>query len=199
MSSANYNSSVRIGHSRGDRHGAVSASAPVQNSNSESSPEALTHGTRRRNWTAEKSIRFEDLENELEAYEPLIKCETKCEKTYYKCPMRNRFEDPMIVRTVREVVSGSILIETCAMSHCHDDSKEKFQRGLSFRVQESIREIKRLLSRSGLELFIGLCSWIPTILVAKMFLSVSLLHICTGFEHARAHHTWSTVFRAFVL
>jgi hypothetical protein len=86
---------------RGDRHGAVSASAPVQNSNMASSPEALTHRARRRNWTAEKSIRVEDLENELEAYAPLIKCETKGEKTYYKCPMRNRFECPMIVRTVR--------------------------------------------------------------------------------------------------
>jgi hypothetical protein len=26
---------------------------------------------------------------------------------------------------VREVITGSILIETCAMSHCHDDSNEK--------------------------------------------------------------------------
>jgi hypothetical protein len=86
-----------------------------------------------------KSIRLEDLENELEAYAPLIKCETKCEKAYCKCPRRNRFQSPMIVRTVREVVTGSILIETCAMSHCHGDSNEKFQRGLSFRVQESIR------------------------------------------------------------
>jgi hypothetical protein len=58
--------------------------------------------------------------------------------------MRNRFECPMIVRTVRDVVTGSILIETCAMSHCHNDSNEKFQRGLSFRVQESIREIKKV-------------------------------------------------------
>ena len=29
------------------------------------------------------------------------------------------------------------------MSHSHDDSDEKFQRGLSFRVQESIREIAK--------------------------------------------------------
>jgi hypothetical protein len=71
-------------------------------------------------------INLVDLENELEAYAPLIKCETKCEKTYYKCPIRNRFECPMIVRTVREVVTGSILIESCAMSHCHDDYIEKF-------------------------------------------------------------------------
>jgi hypothetical protein len=55
----------------------------------------------------------------------------------------NPFECPMIVRTVREVVTGSILIETCAMSHCHDESNEKFQRGLSFRGQESIREITK--------------------------------------------------------
>jgi hypothetical protein len=127
----------------------------------------------------EKSICLEDLENELEAYAPVKKCETKCEKTYYKCPMRNRFECPMIVRTVREVVTGSILIETCVMSHCHDDSNEKFQRGLSFRVQESIREIKSLISRSGLELFMGIYSWIPIILVEKMFPTskiVSYLH-----------------------
>jgi hypothetical protein len=90
-----------------------------------------------------KINRLEDLENELEAYEPLIKCEMKCEQTYYKCPMRNRFECPMIIRNVREVISGSILIETCAMSQCHDDSNEKFQRGLSFREQESIREITK--------------------------------------------------------
>jgi hypothetical protein len=31
---------------------------------------------------------LEDLENELEAYAPLIKYETKSEKTYYNCPMR---------------------------------------------------------------------------------------------------------------
>jgi hypothetical protein len=77
----------------------------------------------------------------------------------------------------REVVSGSISIETCAMSHCHDDSNEKFQRRLSFRVQESIREITKLISRSGLELFIGIFSWISTILVEKTFLSVRSLHI----------------------
>ena len=29
------------------------------------------------------------------------------------------------------------------MSHCHDDSNEKFRRGLSVRVQESIREITK--------------------------------------------------------
>jgi hypothetical protein len=54
--------------------------------------------------------------------------------------MRNRFECPMIVWTVREVVTSSIVIETCAMSHRHGDSNEKFQRGLSLRVKESIRE-----------------------------------------------------------
>jgi hypothetical protein len=84
---------------------------------------------------------WKNLKSKLEAYAPLIKCETKCEKSYCKCPMRNRFECPMTVRTVREVVTGSILIETCAMSHCHDAFNEKFQGGgLSFCVQESIRE-----------------------------------------------------------
>jgi hypothetical protein len=91
----------------------------------------------------EKSLSLAELENELEAYAPIIKCETKCEKTYYKCPIRNRFECPMVVRTVREVLTGLILIETCAMSHCHHDSNEKFQRGLSVLVQESIREIAK--------------------------------------------------------
>jgi hypothetical protein len=49
----------------------------------------------------------------------------------------------MVVRTVNEVVTDSILIETCAMSHCHDNSDEKFRRGLSVRVQESIRGITK--------------------------------------------------------
>ena len=143
MSSSSSNSSVRIGHNRGDRHGAVSVSAFAQNSNNASSQESPAYRARRRNWTVEKSVSLEDLEKELEAYAPIIKCETKCEKPYYKCPMRNRFECPMLVRTVREVVTGSILIETCGMSHFHDDSNEKFRRGLSVRVQESIREITK--------------------------------------------------------
>ena len=143
MSSPSSNSSIRIGHSQKDRHGAVSASAPVQNSNSASSPDVPTYRASRRNWAAENPVRSEDLENKLELYALLIKCETKCEKTHYKCPIRNRFECPMIVRTVREVVTSSIPIEKCAMSHCHDDSNENFQRGLSFRVQESIREITK--------------------------------------------------------
>jgi hypothetical protein len=132
MSFFNSNSSVRIGHSRGDRHGALFASAPVKNSNSASSLESPTYRAFRRNWTVEKSVRLEDLEKVFEAYAPFMKFETKCENIYYMCPMRNRFDCPMIVRTVREVVTGSILIETCALSHCHDVSNEKFQRALPF-------------------------------------------------------------------
>jgi hypothetical protein len=89
-----------------------------------------------------KSVRLEDLEKELEAYASLINRETKCEKTY-KCPMRNCFECPLTVRTVRELVTGSVLIEKFAMSHYHDDSNEQFQRGLSFCVQEIIWELTK--------------------------------------------------------
>jgi hypothetical protein len=148
----------------------------------------------------EKSVSLEDLEKELEAYTPITKCETKCDKTYDMCPMRNRFECPMVVRTVREVVTSLILIETCAMSHCHDDSNEKFRRGLSVLVQEIIREITKFnVNIKHVRTLHRSYSWIPTSLVEEIVRSTKLLHICTAFVHARALHTWSTVFRAFVL
>jgi hypothetical protein len=78
------------------------------------------------NWKVEKSLSLEDLEKELDAYAPITKCETKCENTYYKCPIMNRFEFPMVVREVREVVTGLISIETCTMSHCHHDLLRSF-------------------------------------------------------------------------
>jgi hypothetical protein len=144
MSSSSTNSSVLIGHNRDDIHGPVSESLHIQNNSLEASAhDAPSYRARRRTWTIDKSVILEDLEKELEAYSPIAKCETKCDKTYYKCPMRNQFECPMVVRTVNEVVTDSILIETCAMSHCHDNSNEKFRRGLSVRVQESIRGITK--------------------------------------------------------
>jgi hypothetical protein len=180
-------------------HGAVSASGLIQNSNSTSFQEAPAYRARRRNWTVEKSVSLEDLGNELDANAPITLCETKCEKTYYKCPMRNRFECPMVVRMVRVVVTSLILIETCAMCHCYDDSNEKFRRGLFVLVQESIREITKLYVNIKPRTLHRSYSWIPTILVEEIVRSTKLLHICTAFVHARALHTWSTVFRAFVL
>jgi hypothetical protein len=144
MSSSISNSSFLIGHNRDDIHGAVSESVGIQNNSNEAwAQDAPAYRARRRTWTVDKSVILEDLEKELEAHSPIVKCETKCDKTYYECPMRNRFECPMVVRAVNEVVTGSILIETCAMSHCHDDFNEKFRRGRSVRVQASIREIAK--------------------------------------------------------
>jgi hypothetical protein len=101
---------------------------------------------------------------------------------------------------VREVVTSLILIETCAMSHCHDDSNEKFRRGLSVLVQEIIREITKFnVNIKHVRTLHMSYSWIPTSLVEEIVRSTKLLHICTAFVHARALHTWSTVFRAFVL
>jgi hypothetical protein len=49
----------------------------------------------------------------------------------------------MVVRSVKKVVTDSISIETCAMSHCRDSSDEKFGHGFSVRVQESVSEITK--------------------------------------------------------
>jgi hypothetical protein len=53
------------------------------------------------------------------------------------------FENQIWSMDRKQCGGGDALIETCTMSHCHDDSNEMFQRGLSFRVQESIREITK--------------------------------------------------------
>jgi hypothetical protein len=66
-------------------------------------------------------------------------CEKKCEKTNYNYSMRNDLNAHAGSNGERSC-NWLILIDTCAMSHFHDDSKEMFRRGLSVRVQESIRE-----------------------------------------------------------
>jgi hypothetical protein len=49
----------------------------------------------------------------------------------------------MVLRTVREVVTGYIIIETCGSRHSHNQGDEQFQRGLSNAVKESINEITK--------------------------------------------------------
>jgi hypothetical protein len=105
--------------------------------------------TKRRHvvWTTEKSVHPSSVDAELEEFGPLKKCETKCEKTYYRCPMRKRFGCGMVIRTVREVVAGYIAIETSGSSHSHRDSDEQFDRGLSNAVNERIDEITKFNHR----------------------------------------------------
>jgi MULE transposase domain len=102
---------------------------------------------RRAVWTAQKSVHPSILDNELEAFGPLSKCETKCDKTYYRCPFKKRFNCSMVIRTIREVVTGHIVIETCGSGHSHNDSEERFQRGLSNAVKEAVVEITKFNNR----------------------------------------------------
>jgi hypothetical protein len=102
---------------------------------------------RRSAWTAEKSVHPSDLDTELEAFRPLSKCETKCDKTYYRCPFKKRFNCAMVIRTIREVVTGHIVIESRGLNHSHNDSEEQFKRGLSNAVKEAIVEITKYNDR----------------------------------------------------
>jgi hypothetical protein len=49
----------------------------------------------------------------------------------------------MILRTVPEMESGLICIQTCGLEHQHDPASERFGRGLSTQVKESIEEITK--------------------------------------------------------
>jgi hypothetical protein len=53
-------------------------------------------------------------------------CETKCDKTYYRCPMRNRFKSPFVRRTIKEEETGSIAFESNGTRHNHDDYSEQY-------------------------------------------------------------------------
>jgi hypothetical protein len=57
-----------------------------------------------------------------------------------------------------------------------------FSGGCPFACKKVQEKYQSVISRSGLELFIGIYSLFPTILEENMFLSVRLLYICTGFE-----------------
>jgi hypothetical protein len=108
---------------------------------------------RRAVWKAKKSVHPSRLDNEFESFGPLRKCETnfvcetKCDKTYYRCPFKKRFNCSMVIRTIREVVTGHIVIETCELGHSHNDSEEQFQRGLSNAVNEAVVEITKFNNR----------------------------------------------------
>jgi MULE transposase domain len=117
--------------------------ASTSSSTSDERAENIQTRRRRPTWTTEKSVHPSDLEAELEEFGPLKKCETKCDKTYYRCPLRKRFACAMVIRTVREVATGYIAIETCASSHSHNESNERFRRGLSHAVKEGIHEITK--------------------------------------------------------
>jgi hypothetical protein len=44
----------------------------------------------------------------------------------------------MVIHTIREVVTGHIVIETRGLGHTLNDSEEQFQRGLSNAVKEAV-------------------------------------------------------------
>jgi hypothetical protein len=98
-------------------------------------------------WTTKKSFHPSSLDAELEEFGPLTKCETKCEKTYYRCPMRKSFGCGMVVCTIREVMTGYVAIETSGSSHSHSATDEQFDRGLSNAVKESIDDITKFNHR----------------------------------------------------
>jgi hypothetical protein len=94
-------------------------------------------------WATKKSVHPSSLDSELEEFGPLAKCETKCEKTSYRCPMRKRFGCGMVFRTIREVMKGYVAIETSGSSHSHSATVEQFDRRLSNAVKESIDKITK--------------------------------------------------------
>jgi MULE transposase domain/SWIM zinc finger len=94
-------------------------------------------------WVVANSVLPTNLSAELEKYAPSRVCETKCDKTYYRCPMRNRFKCPFVLRTIKEEETGSIIIESNGSKHKHDDSSEQFIRGLSTKVKENIMDIAK--------------------------------------------------------
>jgi hypothetical protein len=49
----------------------------------------------------------------------------------------------MVVRTIREVMTGYVAIETSGSSHSHSATNEQVDRGLSNAVTESIDEITK--------------------------------------------------------
>jgi hypothetical protein len=49
----------------------------------------------------------------------------------------------MIIRTVPEMKTGFICIQTCGLEHQHDAASERFGRGLSTQAKESIEEITK--------------------------------------------------------
>jgi hypothetical protein len=102
---------------------------------------------RRAAWTAQIYFHPSRLDNELESFGPLNKCETKCDKTYYRCPFKKRFNCSMVIRTIREVVTGHIVIETCELGQSHNDSEEQFHRGLPNAVKEAVVEITKFNNR----------------------------------------------------
>jgi hypothetical protein len=97
----------------------------------------------RRVWVVANSVIPTNIPAELEKYAPSRVCETKCDKTYYRCPMRNCFKCPFVLRTIKEEETGSIVIEINGTKHIHDDSSEQFIRGLSTKVKESIVDIAK--------------------------------------------------------
>jgi hypothetical protein len=97
-------------------------------------------------WTAKKSVHPSVLDNELESFGPLSQCETKCDKTYYRYPFKKRFNCSMTKSTIREVVTGHIVISTYGLGHSHNDSEEQFQRGI-YNAVKAVVEITKFHNR----------------------------------------------------
>jgi hypothetical protein len=97
----------------------------------------------RRHWTTAAVVTPANVQSELDHFGPLCKSETKAGKSYFKCKLHNRFSCNMIIRTVPEMETGFICIQTCGLEHQHDAASERFGRGLSTQVKESIEEITK--------------------------------------------------------
>ena len=130
-------SSAIIGHSVSE------PSSGRSHSPSESLAVSAPNLRQRGVWVVANSVLPTNISSELEKYAPSRVCETKCDKTYYRCPMRNRFKCPFVLRTIKEEETGSIIIESNGSKHKHDDSSEQFIRGLSTKVKENIMDIAK--------------------------------------------------------
>jgi hypothetical protein len=108
-------------------------------------------GRRRVVWTAEKSFHSSALKAELEAFGLLSKRKKKYAKTYYRCAFKKRFNCAFVIRTVREVVTGHVVIKTCSSDHFQNESEEQFHRGLTKAIEERIEEIAKFNLRIRLQ------------------------------------------------
>jgi hypothetical protein len=97
----------------------------------------------RRHWTTAAVVNPANVQSELDRFGPLCKPETKAGRTYFKWKLHNNFSCNMILCSVPEMEIGFICIQTCGLEHQHDAESERFGRGLSTEVKESIEEITK--------------------------------------------------------
>jgi hypothetical protein len=137
-------SSAIIGHSVSEPSSGRSHSTSENLTENDAGIAVSVPNSRQRGvWVVANSVLPTNLSAELEKCAPSRECETKCDKAYYRCPVRNRFKCPFVHRTIKEEETGPIIIESNGSKHKHDDSSEQSIRGLSTKVRDNIMDIAK--------------------------------------------------------